>query len=262
MSALEDYERGVKEGRGQGRFSSYKPWLIVKKVKSCAVRSRTYIRRFGRLFHLMSDAEVQTLLQLDWDDNVVEVREQYPLHPELTNYIAQQLNVKPAGFTRGGIVMTTDFLVTYRTPSGGHRFKAYQVKDTAAAVREKRTQTKLVIEQRYWQTKNIEAVAVVSEDFNRIFTDNLRMLAPYRNTACEQEDLDFWSRVLLATAKRDPLLPVRKLLQMDLPASPGIALSDNALNALKMLVGHKHWIFPIQKKPFLSCTFSDFCSPC
>ena len=76
MSALEDYERGVKEGRGQGRFSSYKPWFIVKKVKSCAVRSRTYIRRFGRLFHLMSDAEVQTLLQLDWDDNVVEVREQ------------------------------------------------------------------------------------------------------------------------------------------------------------------------------------------
>lgn len=69
MSALEDYERGVKEGRGQGRFSSYKPWLIVKKVKSCAIRSRTYIRRFGRLFHLMSDAEVQTLLQLDWEDN-------------------------------------------------------------------------------------------------------------------------------------------------------------------------------------------------
>ena len=93
MSALEDYERGVKEGRGQGRFSSYKPWLIVKKVKSCAVRSRTYIRRFGRLFHLMSDAEVQTLLQLDWDDNVVEVREQYPLPPELIIYICLFLTI-------------------------------------------------------------------------------------------------------------------------------------------------------------------------
>lgn len=144
MSALVSYERGVKEGRGQGRFSSYRPWLIVKNVKSCSVRSRIYIRRFGRIFHLMSNAEVLTLYQLNWNDSVIEVREQFPLHPKLTDHIAQSLNVRPAGFTRGGIVMATDFLVTYRTASG-YKLKVYQVKDTVSAVRDKRTQTKLVI---------------------------------------------------------------------------------------------------------------------
>ena len=146
MSAIDDYNQGTKEGRGQGRFSDYLPWLFIKNVPSCAVRSRIYSRKFGRILHLMSNAEVLTLFRLDWDDSVVEVREQFPLHPELTNYISHQLKVRPAGYSRGGIVMTTDFLVTY-VKGKGTVLKAYQVKDKRAAL-DKRTQTKLVIEDR------------------------------------------------------------------------------------------------------------------
>lgn len=135
--------------------------------------------------------------------------------------------------------MTTDILVTYPTASG-HKIMAYQVKDTvaAAAVRDKRTQTKLVIELRYWKTKKVETVAVVSEHFNPIFTDNLQLLALFRNTVCTPEDLNFWHDALLARAARSPAMALGELLKEQLPPLPGIGLADNELNALKMLVGH------------------------
>lgn len=210
----------------------------------------------------MSNAEVLTLFRLDWDDSVVEVREQFPLHPELTNYISHQLKVRPAGYSRGGIVMTTDFLVTY-VKGKGTVLKAYQVKDKRAAL-DKRTQTKLVIEQRYWKAKGVESKLLLAEDFKPVFSDNLRSLFPFRNLACKPEDLGYWDAELRTIARRSPQLSVDQLMTIDLPASPGIGLAEHALNALKILAGHKRWLFPIKTTPFLSCTLSDFevCHAC
>lgn len=73
------YRRYIKEGRGQGTLSAYKPWIMIHDFSSLGMVSRVFGNTTGRIHHLLSNMELSYFYILDWSDKVCDIREQYPL---------------------------------------------------------------------------------------------------------------------------------------------------------------------------------------
>lgn len=119
-----------------GYGQSYQPWLRAQDVKSRGNRSIVFGLKTFRNHHLLSSVESNFFYLAQFNDSVIDIREQFPLFPlQLTQQIANHLHFQHP-MVRGvrGVpvevlnVMTTDFLLTLRTPEGGLRYKAIAVK--------------------------------------------------------------------------------------------------------------------------------------
>ncbi len=127
-----DYENALGDGIGVGYGQSYQPWLRAQDVKSRGNRSIVFGLKTFRNHHLLSSVESNFFYLAEFNDSVIDIREQFPLFPlRLTQQIANHLHFQHP-MVRGvrGVpvevlnVMTTDFLLTLRTPEGGLRYKA------------------------------------------------------------------------------------------------------------------------------------------
>ncbi|GIO69980.1 TnsA endonuclease N-terminal domain-containing protein [Paenibacillus cookii] len=110
-------ERMIQEGRGQGSGKDYLPWLTIQDVPSEGRATRGVGWTTGRRHQLLSDIERDYFYLLDYCDDVTDIREQFPLLPlEETQMIAEKIGVEHPKDPKTGIpvVMTTDFLITYR----------------------------------------------------------------------------------------------------------------------------------------------------
>jgi hypothetical protein len=116
---------------------------------------RVYWSRTQRVYHFLSDNEYYAFLHHCYDDNVTDIREQFPLDRSETTLIAQQLGVRHPidQSSRAPLVATTDLLVTRRTRDG--------LRDFAFAIKEDkdltvlRTVEKLEIERVYWTIRGV-----------------------------------------------------------------------------------------------------------
>lgn len=123
--------RRIKEGRGQGHFKEYKPWLTIHDVPSLGVVTRVPGWKSGRLHHYLSEHyELAHHYQMEWALDVIDIREQYPLLPlERTLFIAEKLGIRypidPK--TKYPIVMTTDMMLTIKS-ADDVRFMAHSIK--------------------------------------------------------------------------------------------------------------------------------------
>lgn len=142
--------RFVKEGRGQGSGAEYRPWLTVQDVSSRGRSSRIHSRKTGREHHLLSDMETAVFLLLDWSDAVTDIREQFPLDRGMTRSIAAKMGIRhPADIqSRTDVVMTTDFLVDFKTENGSKQI--VRTVKPASELDDERTLEKLEIDRRYW----------------------------------------------------------------------------------------------------------------
>src|SRR6476660_4730855 len=105
--------RWIKEGRGQGRGSEYKPWLRIQDVPSQGLSSRVLGRKTGRTHHLLSKLETAFFYLWEWHPHIIDIREQYPLLPlSATQAIADRLRIRHPAFRGIPVVMTTDVVVT------------------------------------------------------------------------------------------------------------------------------------------------------
>jgi hypothetical protein len=162
-----------KEGRGGGKGVSYKPWLKVHEFGSVGRVHRMLGWKQRRIYQLMSDNELYYFLILQWEDNVLDIREQFPLKPlELTMTIADKLGIThPPQNYKDKRVMTTDFLITVKTND--------QIKDVARTVKlkkdlnNKRTIEKLAIEEEYWKINNIDWGIVTDDRIHKIKARNI-----------------------------------------------------------------------------------------
>ena len=85
----------IKEGRGKGYGKDYQPWLTIQEVPSLGRRSRVHGWKTGRLHHTLSDHEIDYLYLLEWADDVIDIREQFPLIDlEVAQTIASDMGVK------------------------------------------------------------------------------------------------------------------------------------------------------------------------
>lgn len=172
-------ERGIakrlREGRGDGDGSDYKPWFVVREFSSRGYRTVTYSRKFRRKVHLFSMLEWWVFLLLEWDPTVVSLKEQVPLDRKNTRELAAMHGIKRhPRVGKVDVVMTTDFLVVVRTPHG-ERKRAIAVK-WLKDLRNRRVIEKLEIERAYHAAHDTEFVIMTEQDIPRILVNNLEFV--------------------------------------------------------------------------------------
>ncbi len=163
----------IKKGYGQGEGSQYTPWLKVQDVPSSGRSHRVYSHKTNRVHHLLSDLELTVFLLLEWQSDVIDIREQFPLKLEDTLQIADVKQIKHPSMRGVNQVMSSDFLVNCNNKLF-NQF-AIQVK-SAEALNDKRTLEKLEIERSYWAQKSIPWFIFTDKEVNPIVKQNIEWL--------------------------------------------------------------------------------------
>ena len=168
------YKRYIREGRGQGAGAEYKPWLTVRDFPSLGIVSRVKGQKTGRVYHLMSTNETNLFYLLDWSDNTLDIREQYPL-ADLAEVIAiaEKARIRYPYDNKSGFpyVMTSDFYVV--TAKGA---VVLSVKPSSE-LDKPRVLEKLEIERRYWNARNIKWELVTEREINQTKARNIEWLS-------------------------------------------------------------------------------------
>ncbi|SOY93246.1 transposase [Cupriavidus taiwanensis] len=156
------FERFLKEGRGRGAGPTYRPWIQVSDLSSKGRVHRTASALTGfRTHHLLSDNEYSAYLRAWWDENVLDIREQYPLLPVgLTESIAESLGVKHPWSNKYqfAIPQTSDlFLVR------GGGIEVVAVKEDED-YEKPRTKEKLAIAEEFWRRRNVPTRVALSSE--------------------------------------------------------------------------------------------------
>lgn len=180
------YEKYLKAGRGQGLGGNYLPWILVYKFHPETGRTRIRGWTVDREHHLLSFLEQKFLLLLDWSDIVFDIQEQYPmLDYELAQRIANELNWKYPINSKSNFpyILTTDFLVSYKK-NGKEEKIAIAIKPSSALKEwdkscdpdEKDVLSRLELEYRYWELKQIEWKLVTERQLPEVLTYNLNLI--------------------------------------------------------------------------------------
>lgn len=169
--------RFQKEGRGQGRGASYKPWLTIRDVASHGRSHRIAGIKTSRVHHFLSDIERDVFYLFDWADAVTDIREQYPLDRERSRRISADLDIKHPRDAATEIVMTTDFLVDISL-EGKLRQLARAVKPVSE-LEKPRVIEKLEIERRYWVQQGVDWGIITERDIPEAMVTNIAWLHPY-----------------------------------------------------------------------------------
>ncbi len=166
-------EKYIKEGRGQGELSNYKPWLTIQNVPSIGNNIRFRGWKANRQHEYFSNLERDYFFILEWIDNIIDIREQFPLDRELTFKIAEEKGIRHSidSKSRTLIVMTTDFVITVREGKN-IKYIARTVKP-GEKLEDRRTIEKFEIEREYWKRKDVDWGIVTEKDIPSTMADNI-----------------------------------------------------------------------------------------
>lgn len=148
-----------KKRTGTGK--DYVPYISTSKINSLGTTSVIKDWKNGRGVHCMSQGEAYWYYILRWDDDSIDIREQYPLKRKETIKIAETNGFRHPG--NGRFVMTIDFLVT----KADKTFHAYSVKSDRHL--SKRSMELLCIEKIYWESKGISFTLLFKTDVNKVY---------------------------------------------------------------------------------------------
>ena len=108
MSETKSNASKIEEGRGKGSGASYKPWIQTREISSCGTCSNPKDWKTGRTVELLSQGEAYFWHMLRWDDNILDIREQYPLDLELTNEIGYSTESRASSNSLSSIISHLD----------------------------------------------------------------------------------------------------------------------------------------------------------
>lgn len=137
-------------GRGKGTLETYVPWVQITDFSSDGDSRRAWSPKTGRVHHLLSTVEWHLFLLLEFAENVLDIREQYPLDRDTTLSIAADCQIKHPMYpgTKVPEVITCDFLAIRQ--EGDRRWaEAFNCKRTEEAEKP-RSLEKLEIQRRYF----------------------------------------------------------------------------------------------------------------
>ena len=157
----------IREGRGTGFGATYKPWIKIREINSLGTASAVIDYKTGRAVQLLSQAEVYYYYLLRWNDDVLDIREQFPLELERSVAIAEKLGFRHP--RNKHTHMTTDLLVTHTDG----RLEAYCIKVSPDTLNDERTRQKLTIEKLYWETQGVPFQFRTKDEVNEIFVRNI-----------------------------------------------------------------------------------------
>jgi hypothetical protein len=174
----EDYEatiaRKIREKRGLGELSTYKPWLDIRDVSSLGRSHILLGATTGREHHLLSDLEEYVCLYADYSPTVIDICEQFPLFSrEETAAIAEEIDVKHPAHSGSNDVLTEDFLFSLAGPS--RRWVARQVK-YVSDLQDLRVLSKLEIQKRYFERRGVDWRIITERDVSPVLKRNLKWL--------------------------------------------------------------------------------------
>jgi hypothetical protein len=249
-------QRFVKEGRGLGCGKEYKPWLTVADVSSRGRSHRVPWTTTGRSHQCLSDNEYFAFLSFCFEDAVVDIREQYPLNRKDTLEIATSLKLP---HPRRGIptVMTTDFVVTRKTPHGLLVDFAYAVKESKD-LKKSKVQKTLKIERRYWENNEIEFDILESEKLKTVFNRNLAWIF---DPTEGRDRPDLLKEQAIKTRVRDefdrrPQLPIRIICQ-HIDTQLGLEVGG-ALRIVRKMLGKKEMLVDLNQTGLTELSSSQY----
>ena len=82
FATQKDIERHIANGFGGGAGASYVPWLRVQDVPSRGRSHKIQGVKVERIHHFLSDLERAYFLVCEFSEDVLDIREQYPLLPQ------------------------------------------------------------------------------------------------------------------------------------------------------------------------------------
>lgn len=161
-----------KQKRGQGDAENYTAYIRPTEFNSLgtAVTLRDWIT--GRTVHLLSQGESYMWHLLRFNDDIVEIKEQYPLNRDDTIRIANALDLRHPQAHKN-YHMTTDFYITYKDGSE----KAISFKSNRRSLETTRTKELMAIEQAYWLEKGVDFSIVFKTDIPFQKAENIRVCA-------------------------------------------------------------------------------------
>ena len=159
-----------KEGRGQGDYDEYKPWLTIHDFPSNGKVCRIMGHTVPRLYHFMSQLERDLFIILDHRPEVTDIKEQYPLSLAHTQLIASSKGIRHPEVNGFPYVMTTDLF--YQEAGTWH---AVQVKHSSA-LNDERVLEKFEIEKAYYEMINVDWRVETEKTISRVMADNYQWL--------------------------------------------------------------------------------------
>lgn len=164
----------INEGRGKGSGASYLPWIQTREISSVGTCSNPKDWKTGRTVELLSQGEAYYWHILRWNDEIEDIREQYPLDLETTLEICDDYNVKHP--RNRHTYMTSDFYVTYKDG----KEKVFSVKPSRNVLKKKRAKEKLAVEKVYWEKfRHVPFEIVYKDEMNIVFAENIRMVCMF-----------------------------------------------------------------------------------
>jgi hypothetical protein len=174
LESFKDYQRALKNKYGIGQGLDYKPWLRIQDVKSKGIRSLIYGRKSQRDHHMMSSIESEFFYLAEFLDNVVDIREQFPILPlNYTQKVAQTLGITHPVHpkTKEPIIITTDQLLTVKSPQG-NSFCAVSVKPEDESDK-LRVLEKIDIERVCWELLGVKFKYFTGNELTRVQSRNI-----------------------------------------------------------------------------------------
>lgn len=195
-------ERKINEGMGLGNKEEYKPWIKIQDFPSTGRVSRIKGIKTNRQHEFLSDLERNYFYFLEFSEDVIDIREQYPLFPlQETLLIAKELGIQHPKDpkTQEPIVMTTDFLITIKDTKGEVRDIARTLKYKKELLKE-RVLEKFEIERIYFERHCIDWGIVTEKEVSSVVAHNLSDLHAY----CFLDDIE-GVRFIEKTVREDML---------------------------------------------------------
>lgn len=168
-------ENYIKERLWEKNSSEYVPFLNVRSVPTKGKSSRVMGWKTGREHHFLSKLEFAAFYHFDWSDDVIDIKEQFPLLPmELLQNIAEEAGIEYPNFNGEPIIMTTDFLITVKR--NGNIVNCARTIKPSVDLSKKRVVEKFEIERRFFASKNIDWGIITEKDLSEVFLSNMDIL--------------------------------------------------------------------------------------
>ena len=174
----------IKEGRGSGQNADYKPWITVRDLPSDGRVHRVFGHKSQRTHHLLSDLELAVFLLLEWHQDVIQIREQFPLEIETTSQIAREAGIVHPSQSGVKQYMSSDFLVNSHDKQ---QPKFVLQAKYAEALDDARTIEKLELERLYWKLKEVPWYLMTEQDIPQTVIKNIKWLYPAQRDEIDME---------------------------------------------------------------------------
>ena len=163
------------------RGKSYKPYIVIQDVPSLGRSTRACGTKTGRQHDFLSDLERNYFMILEFAEDVVDIREHFPLELEETLLIAEEMGIKhPLNpVTKETVTMTSDFCITLKT--GNSTRDLIRTITYKKELVNRRVIEKFTIEKIYWERHGLGWGIVTEEEIHKDYCQNISDILDYYN---------------------------------------------------------------------------------